>query len=213
MESTQVVSKAFAQALNKTEIALVKYTIASQLTDLEGQLQLFADRSESLQFCYFCGSKKTNDATKLIEKIYDLRTIKNVIKAKIKHLIVNPRGELFGKCAGDVLKKDTQNKQKMAAFSKLSRAEQGLKANLKLQVLEKYNPVVVLSSCGFKDKDNNDIVAPFIIEDKPEKIREYFTRCAELKSKILNSTAHAVTDKYISDFSIYNNTSASSSSS
>jgi hypothetical protein len=212
MESTQVVSKPFAQALNKAEIALVKDTIATRLKDLEAQLLRFSDRSETIQFDYFCGTRQSNEATKNVEKIHDLRAIKNATKAKLKQLVVNPRGELFGKCAGEVLKKDTQNKQKMAAFSKLSRAEQGSKANLRLQMLEKYNPVTVLSSCGLKDKDNDDVVAPYVTEDTPDKIRVYFARFAELKSKISNSAAIAVIDKFVSDFSIYANTSTSSSS-
>jgi hypothetical protein len=212
MESTQVVSKPFAQALNKAEIALVKDTIATRLKDLEAQLLRFSDRSETIQFNYFCGTRQSNEATKNVEKIHDLRAIKNATKAKLKQLVVNPRGELFGKCAGEVLKKDTQNKQKMAAFSKLSRAEQGSKANLRLQMLEKYNPVTVLSSCGLKDKDNDDVVAPYVTEDTPDKIRAYFARFAELKSKISNSAAIAVIDKFVSDFSIFTNTSTSSSS-
>jgi hypothetical protein len=212
MEATQVVSKAFAQALNKVEIALVKSTIATQMNDLEKQLQLFADRSEHLQFHYFNGPAKDNDATKTLGKIHGLRNIKNTIKAKLKGQVVNPRGELFGKCAGEVLKKDTQNKQKMTAFSKMSRAEQGAKANLKLQVLEKYNPVVVLAICDIKDADDKDIVTPYITEDTTDALRKYFARFAELKSKTSNTAAKAVVEKFVSDFSTYISTSASSSS-
>jgi len=200
-DTTQLSDKKFTQSLTKSEFSFIREIIKTRTKSFTENLTEFREGASSITISQIGSSTQFSES---LDRVSKVRVSVAQIKKGLKSLIVDRRGELFGKSIKEVLGKDSQNKHKIQSFTKDSRAAQGDKANLRAQTIAAYSPSLLLGAMRVLQNNGDPIAAignP--TSDDVQVISAYILRQQDTKQHCASDAYSIVISEFCLNFALY----------